>query len=175
MRPARSALRLRLRRIELKPKPVHVTEFQDFAGIGKSPTLREELDEIIESIERGDGVPDAHYRAGIDRDEDVLLTERGIMHLHLGGKYSDVLVFLIQYADRVVLLETNTHMHFRTRPAGKNIVALSLAWLTNLEREISDAATRVLEATTEAERLAGEALREKRIAAINAFKAKAGL
>ncbi|HUB46384.1 MAG TPA: hypothetical protein VMB73_15485 [Acetobacteraceae bacterium] len=30
-----------------------------------------ELDEIIESIERGDGVPDAHYRAGIDRDNDL--------------------------------------------------------------------------------------------------------
>lgn len=175
MRPVRSALRLRLRRIELKPKPVHVVEFQDFAGIGKFFHLRDELDEIIESIERGDGVPDAHYRTGIDRDEDALLAERGIMHLHLGGKDSDVLVFLIQYADRVAMLETNSHMHFRTRPAGKNIVALSLAWLTNLEREISEVTTRALEMTTEAERLAAEALREKRSAAIKAFKSKAGL
>lgn len=50
------------------------------------------------------------------------------MHLHLGGKDSDVILFLIQYADRVVLLETNTHVHFRTQPAGKNIIALTQAW-----------------------------------------------
>lgn len=164
-----------MRRIETKPKPVHVVQFQDFAGIGKLPELRAELDDIIESIERGDGVPERHYRAGIDLDDDSLLADRGIMHLHLGGKDSDVIVFLIQYADRVVLLETNTHVHFRTQPAGKNIVALTQAWLRTLENDMALAAAGAAAAATEAERKAAEELRDKRAASIAAFKAKAGL
>jgi hypothetical protein len=164
-----------LRRIEAKPKPVYAVQFHDFAGVGKFPNLRAELDDIIESIERGDGVPESCYRAGIDRDEDSLLAEQGIMHLHLGGKDSDVLVFLIQYADRVVLLETNTHLHFRTQPAGKNILALTQAWLRTLENDMAAAAVRAASAATEAERKAAEELRDKRAAAIAAFKAKAGL
>jgi hypothetical protein len=131
----RRTSRHRLRRIECKPKPVHIVQFQDFAGIGKNTALREDLDDIIESIERGDGVPERYYRAGMDNDRDGLLSDKGIMHLHLGGKGSDVLVFLIQYADRVVLLETNFHAHFRTQPAGRNIVALAQAWFHDLERE----------------------------------------
>ncbi len=175
MKPPAPALRQRLRRIETKPKPVHLVQFQDFAGIGKHPELRDELDDIIESIERGDGVPDRHYRAGIDLDEDALLADQGIMHLHLGGRDSDVLVFLIQYANRVVLLETNTHVHFRTQPAGKNIVALTQAWFRTLENDMAEAAAGAAAAATEAERKAAEALRDKRAASIAAFKAKAGL
>jgi hypothetical protein len=95
------------------------------------------------------------------------------MHLHLGGRDSDVLVFLIQYADRVVLLETNTHVHFRTQPAGKNILALTQAWFRTLENDMAAAAARA--AATEAERKAAEDLRDKRAASIAAFKAKAGL
>jgi len=175
LKPPAPALRQRVRRIETKPKPVHVVQFQDFAGIGKLPELRAELDDIIESIERGDGVPERHYRAGIDLDDDSLLADRGIMHLHLGGKDSDVIVFLIQYADRVVLLETNTHVHFRTQPAGKNIVALTQAWLRTLENDMALAAAGAAAAATEAERKAAEELRDKRAASIAAFKAKAGL
>jgi hypothetical protein len=175
LKPPAPALRQRLRRIEAKPKPVHVVQFQDFARIGRLPDLRAELDEIIESIECGDGVADRYYRAGIDLDEDTLLAEQGIMHLHLGGKDSDVLVFLIQYTERVVLLETNTHVHFRTQPAGRNIVALTQAWFQTLENDMAAAAAGVAAAATEAERQAAEALRDKRAASIAAFKAKAGL
>jgi hypothetical protein len=175
LKPPAPALRQRLRRIETKPKLVHVVQFQDFAGIGKLPELRAEFDDIIESIERGDGVSDRHYRAGIDLDEDSLLTDQGIMHLHLGGKDSDVIVFLIQYADRVVLLETNTHIHFRTQPAGKNIVALTQAWFRTLENDMAAAAADAVAAATEAERKAAEELRDKRAASIAAFKAKARL
>ncbi len=175
MKPPAPVLRQRLRRIETKPKPVHVVQFQDFAGIGKLPDLRAELDNIIESIERGDGVSESHYRAGIDQDEDSLLADQGIMHLHLGGKDSDMLVFLIQYADRVVMLETNTHLHFRTQPAGKNILALTQAWLRTLEKDLTAAAAQVAAAATEAERKAAEEFRDKRAASIAAFKAKAGL
>jgi hypothetical protein len=175
LKPPVPALRQRLRRIETKPKPVHVIEFQDFAGIGKLPDLRAELDDIIESIERGDGVSDRHYRAGIDLDEDSLLADQGIMHLHLGGKNSDVIVFLIQYADRVMLLETNTHVHFQTQPAGKNILALTQAWFRTLENDMAAATAGAAAAATQAERKAAEALRDKRAASIAAFKAKARL
>jgi hypothetical protein len=132
------ALRLRLPRIETKPKPVYIERFQDFAKVAQRPDLQDELDNIIESIERGDGVPEAHYRAGIDRDQDGLLNENGIMHLHLGGKNSPTLVFLVQYKDKVVLLETNSHMHFRTKPPGKNILALTQSWLANLEQSMAE-------------------------------------
>ena len=175
MRRPLPALRLRLPRIERKPKPVYAGQWTDFAGIGKRRALQEELLDIIESIERGDGVPEAHYRAGIDRDRDGLLEERGIMHLHLGGKDSDVLVFLVQYPDRVVLLETNSHVHFRTQPAGKNIVALSQAWLANLEHEMAEAAERARVAGAVAERREAEAKRAKLAASIADFKRKARL
>jgi hypothetical protein len=172
LKPGNPALRQRLRRIEYKPKPVHTAEFQDFACIDNNPALRDQLDEIILSIERGDGVPEAHYRAGIDRDDDALLAEKGIMQLHLGGKDSDVLVLLIQYSDRVVLLETDTHVHFRTQPAGKNIVALTQAWLRTLECEMTEATTHARMDATAAERHAAAVLSDRRAAAIAAFKAK---
>ena len=175
MKPPAPVLRQRLRRIETKPKPVYVAQFQDFADIGKRLDLRAELDDIIETIERGDGVSESHYRAGIDRDQDTLLADRGIMHLHLGGRDSDVLIFLIQYADRVVLLETNTHLHFRTQPAGKNILALTQAWFRTLEDDMAAAIAQAAAAATEAERKAAEKLRDRRAASIAAFKAKAGI
>jgi hypothetical protein len=135
----------------------------------------EELYQVIQSIRRGDGVPETHYRAGIDRDTDGLLEAQGIMHLHLGGRDSDVLVFLIQYADRIVLLESNTHVHFRTQPAGKNILALSQSWLGNLEQEMQTAAVLAKTAKVEAERHEAEARTAKMRAAIAAFKRNAGI
>ena len=106
MRHPLAALRLRLRRIGKKPKPVRVDRWSDFAGVLKSPVLTAEFHALVRSIRGGEGVPEAHYRAWIDRDRDALLENHGIMHLHLGGKSSDVLIFLIQYSGLVVLLET---------------------------------------------------------------------
>jgi hypothetical protein len=164
-------LRLRLPRIEKKPKLVYLLEFQDFASVSQRPDLQDELDEIIESIERGGGVPEAYYRAGIDRDKDGLLDDKGIMHLHLGGKNSPILVFLVQYSDQVVLLETNTHLHFRTKPAGKNILALSQSWLGNLEQGMEEAARQAETAGLEEERKEAMARRDAIAASIAAFKA----
>jgi hypothetical protein len=166
------ALRLRLSRIEHKPKPVFAAGWHDFANVKNKPGLQDELLAIIDSIERGHGVPDRHYRAGIDRDRDGLLEETGIMHLHLGGKDSDVLLFLIQYEDRVVLLETNTHMHFRTEPAGKNIAALTQSWLAHLEHDVAECAEKARTTADAVERAAAEDRREKIAASIAAFKAR---
>ncbi len=175
MRRPAPALRLRLPRIETKPKRIFAERWHDFAGVTKTPALMEELFQALQSIRRGDGVPAAHYRAGIDRDRDALLEEQGIMHLHLGGRDSDVLVFPIQYSDRVVLLESNMHVHFRTSPAGKNILALTQSWLGNLEQEMHAAAETARTAAVEAERQVAEARRAELAASIAAFKAKAGL
>jgi len=166
-------LRLRLPRIEKTPKAVFRSQWSDFAGVKKNRALQDELLDIIASVERGDGVPEEHYRAGIDRDRDGLLEETGIMHLHLGGKDSDVLVFLIQYADRIVLLETNSHVHFRSQPVGRNIVALSQSWLAHLEHDMAEAAEQAREAAEADARKQAEARRSRLAASIAAFKAKA--
>lgn len=97
------------------------------------------------------------------------------MHLHLGGKHSDTLVFLIQYADRVVLLETNTHVHFRTQPAGKNILALSQSWLANLEHEVQEAANQAQAAASEQERMEADEKRARIAEAIARFKRRSGI
>jgi hypothetical protein len=62
-------LRQRLKLIETRSKPVTLVHFHDYASIGRRPALRAELDDIIEGIQRGDGVAEAHDRAGIDPDE----------------------------------------------------------------------------------------------------------
>jgi len=56
LKPGNPALRLRLPRLEHRPKPIHIVQFQDFAQVGKDPILRAELDDLIEAIERGEGV-----------------------------------------------------------------------------------------------------------------------
>ena len=167
-------VRLRLPRIEAKPKRVWLGGWVDHAGIGKRPDLRLELDEIIESIEHGAGVPEKYYRIGIDQDLDELLDQRGILHLHLGGKDSDTLLFLVQYADRVVLLESNSHVHFKTTPKGKNIVGLVQAWFLHLEREMIEAAQSAQKAATDAERKSAEAYRARLAASLARLKREAG-
>jgi hypothetical protein len=74
-----------------------------------------------------------------------------------------------------VLLESNTHVHFRTSPAGKNILALTQSWLGNMEQEMRAAAETARTAAVEAERQVAEARRAELAASIAAFKAKAGL
>jgi hypothetical protein len=96
------------------------------------------------------------------------------MHLHLGGKDSDTLVFLVQYADLVLLLESNSHVHFRTSPQGKNIAALVQAWFLNLEREIAEAEQAAQHAAKEAERRAAEEHRAKLAASLAKLKRDAG-
>ncbi len=149
MRRPLPAIRLRLARIEKKPKSVFVKHWSDFAGVKRRVDIQEELLDIIESIEAGIGAPEACYRTGIDRTPEGLLERHGIMHLHLGGKESDILVFLIQYVDRVVLLETNSHIHFRTQPSnrgktpGISIAERSCAVSSHAKMaEIRDAVTR---------------------------------
>jgi hypothetical protein len=57
-----------------------------FRRYREETALWAEFGDIIESIERRDGVPDRHYRAGIDRDEDPLPSGRGVSRLHLAAE-----------------------------------------------------------------------------------------
>jgi hypothetical protein len=82
---------------------------------------------------------------------------------------------LIQYAERVVLLETNSHVHFRTQPPGKNILALTQFWLGILETAMAEAEAAADQASDGAARELAEARRARIAAAIAAFKAKTGL
>jgi hypothetical protein len=173
-RPEVAGVRLRLPGIEATPKRIYLGGWADHAGIGKNPDWRLELDEIVEGIERGAGVLEKYYRIGIDHDPDELLDQRGILHLHLGGKNSDTLVLLIQYADRVVLLESNSHVHFKTTPKGKNIVALVQAWFLNLEREMTEAAQAAQNSARDAEREAAEAYLARLAASLARLKSEAG-
>jgi hypothetical protein len=98
---------------------VRSPNFRDYSRIVEAgDAYDDDLNAIIDEISRGGGVSERFYRAGIDSDHDTLLEQEGVIHLHLGGKNSDVLLFLVQYADRVVLLEINTHKHFKTDPIG---------------------------------------------------------
>jgi len=175
VKPGRPELRLRLPRIERKPKAVYSLRFEDFAGVKRRPDLLNELDEIIDAIARGDGVPEKFYRAGIDDSPDPLLADKGIMHLHLGGKHSDVILFLIQYPEQVVLLETNSHIHLDQHPPGKNVLALSQSWLGRLEIDLERETARAAAALEESERRAAHEAQEKIREAIKAFKTRAKL
>jgi hypothetical protein len=96
------------------------------------------------------------------------------LHLHLGGKDSDTLVFLIQYADRVVLLKSNSHVHCKTTPKCKNIAALVQAWFLNLERAMTEAAQTAQNSARDAERAAAEAYRARLAASLARLKDEAG-
>ena len=75
------------------------------------------------------------------------------MHLHLGGQNSDELLFLVQYPERVVLLEINSHKHFATEPKGSLLDSLHERHLARIATEIAmDAAS---EAARRGARLAG--------------------
>ena len=146
---------------------VSAPNFRDDSRRANEGTIYDnDLNEIIEQISSGKGISEEFYRAGIDVDDDELLEKEGIMHLHLGGKNSDVLLFLVQYPDRVVLLEINTHKHFRTEPVGSILKSLHDRYLM---RSAAEAQVKAQELAQQA-----DATREVRLAAAKAkLKARA--
>ena len=59
-----------------------------------------------------------YYRSDVVKGGDKLLVNHHVMHLHLCGKGSDTLVYLIQYPEHVVLLRIDTHVHLNDNPPG---------------------------------------------------------
>jgi hypothetical protein len=133
--------RLRDERVESRPKAVDFApNFKDWTGLVFSmPELENDLNELIERIGDGRLLPARFYRRGIERDDDALLEEDGIKHLHLGGADSDVLLWLVEYDDRVVLLEINSHKHFETEPPGSLLRSLHDNFLRERDRQSAEA------------------------------------
>ena len=135
----------RLRGERFQPRPKHVrraANFRDFTGsVAASEALRADLDEIIDCLTAGSILPPRLYRRGIERTYDELLDLHGIKHLHLGGGNSDVLLFLTEYDDRVVLLEVNSHRRLEDDPVGTALRSLHEAHLAQMDADVAAART----------------------------------
>ncbi|WP_156367681.1 hypothetical protein [Brevundimonas sp. Leaf363] len=104
----RLSARLTKPRIQLKPKPVTTwAGWFDTAGVSADPKLRNDLLDLIDLITEGKPIPNRYYRSSAGRDR--LLEEEGIMHLHLGHAGSNVIIYLLQFEDEVLLLAAGTH------------------------------------------------------------------
>lgn len=102
---------------------------------GMRTRLRTSFYELQDAIEAGRPVPIDFYSRRVDEPQyvDALLQTYGIMHLHLGGRNSNVLVYLVQFNDSVLLLQINDHKWVTYR----NTVARSAEnLLANHGREI---------------------------------------
>lgn len=134
--------RLRCERFERMPKEVILgaTYVDHTRTVAANARMLDDLEEIANCIERGRAVPRRFYRNGLETDSDPLLNQEGIKHLHLDNMGSDVLLFAVEYEDRVVFLEVNTHKHFKTEPKGSVLLSLHRQCLKNednaaIERE----------------------------------------
>jgi len=116
--------RLKTRRIERKPK--EVVRHRGWYRKPDQLTARQRSDfsTIVERLSRGTSIEE-FYRRDIDKDHDELLAREGILHLHFGGKGSDVLLYLIQYPTDIVLLCIDTHVHLDESPPGKRLLNLA--------------------------------------------------
>jgi hypothetical protein len=95
-------------------------------GVEKGSQAEIDLLAIIYAIGAGNLVPERCYRHGVDRNHprDELLEDRGIKHLHLGGADSDIVLYLVEYEEFVLLLEIGTHRDLETEPPGSILASL---------------------------------------------------
>jgi hypothetical protein len=99
--------------------------------VEQSPTYRrtipltdeitDELDIIRDRIINGYALPPRYYRKDRDTTPDELLDQYGIMHLHLCGQNSNIILYLIQYNNFVIFLELSDHGPFTNRPVGAQL------------------------------------------------------
>jgi len=100
--------RLTKSRIEQKPKAVLPWEqFFDNVGLKDHPEWQDDLDDLVDLIGKGEPIPARYYRA--TRGRDALLDLHGILHIHLESPASDVIVYLVQFEDEVLLLGVGSH------------------------------------------------------------------
>ncbi|WP_374944187.1 hypothetical protein [Sphingomonas sp.] len=116
---------LRGARLQTRPKEVLTVEpFKDHSGQARVEPFAKDYLEMVRRIEGGLALDERFYRKRIEDTPDELLEKHGIKHFHLGGQSSDVLVFLAEYDDVVILLEINDHKHFETDPIGSLLISL---------------------------------------------------
>ena len=115
---------LRGPRIEARPKRTILhPRFVDALAALNGAQMMLEFNELIDHIENGWEVPERFYRLDIDRNADRLLDETGMKHLHLGGRGSNILVYLMEFDDRVLILRIDDHAHFEDEPRGSSLLA----------------------------------------------------
>lgn len=88
--------------------------------------MAEELTDIIYRLGAGELIPEKCYRNRVDTTPDELLEKSGIKHLHLGGSDSDIMLFLVEYVDYVLLLDIRRHSTFKESPKGSSLLALHM-------------------------------------------------
>ena len=69
-------------------------------------------------------VPDEFYRIDIDENKDRLLVATGVKHLHLNGRGSEIVVYLVELDEKVVVLLIDDHKFLEDEPRGYMIKRL---------------------------------------------------
>lgn len=96
--------------------------FCDRSGlVGVGSKAADDLATLIYLLGQGSPIPDRFYRNFVGDGNDRLLDEQGIKHLHLEGATSDILLFLVEYDEKVLLLEINDHNAFAEQPVGSTL------------------------------------------------------
>jgi hypothetical protein len=125
--------RLRNERFQQTSRGKPVVELPGFGTRAKAAGItdahKDQIDDLIERIERGDLLPEDRYRHGVCRDCDEMLDVDGIKHLHLGVPDDDKLLLAVEYPDKVVLLGVHDHSVFKGQPRGSVLHSLYEAHL----------------------------------------------
>lgn len=154
---------LRGPRFEMRPKEVVILDpFKDHTGLARTEPYSGDYLEFVKRIENGLELGPGFYRGGIEDSPDELLELHGIKHIHLGGQNSDVLLFVAEYRDVVVLLEINDHKHFATDPIGSLLLSLHRR---KMAQAAADAALPAAEKWAREERVADRRRRFKEMKA----------
>lgn len=138
---------------ELKPKQIYRSpNFRDHTGLAGTEPFASNLLEFVRRIEQGHELPPKFYRNGIGQTPDDLLAHTGIKHIHLGTVKTDVLLFVQEFDDIVVLLEIADHRsNFHQVPVGatltKNHIASVQAQVPGWAATAAQAAAAIKRAT----------------------------
>lgn len=110
---------------QAKPKRIHLSpNWFDRTGKGNTEPYRSNLLEFRCRIEQGHELPPRFYRNHIGKNVDELLDATGVKHIHLGTTKDDVLLFVQEFDDFIVLLEIADHKaNFNQIPIGKVLLA----------------------------------------------------
>jgi hypothetical protein len=81
-----------------------------------------QFNDLLDHISNGWEIPDEFYRLDIGKNRDRLLEDTGIKHLHLNGRGSDIVVYMIELEDRVILLRISGHAYLEDEPRGSGIL-----------------------------------------------------
>lgn len=108
---------------ELKPKKVYKARtFVDHTGLANTEPYASNLVDFYKRIEQGLELPPQFYRSHIGKTPDDLLAHTGVKHIHLGNTKSDVLLFVQEFDDFVVILEIAPHSaNFHEVPVGDTL------------------------------------------------------